>query len=44
MQPGFQLVHIWYVSVVTVLLQAGLSVWLVQREMNKRLAGMPQAA
>jgi hypothetical protein len=44
MQPGFQLVHIRYVSVVTVLLQAGLSVWLVQREMNKRLAGMPQAA
>ena len=43
-QPGFQLVHIWYVSVVTVLLQAGLSVWLLQREMNKRLAGMPQAA
>jgi Na+-driven multidrug efflux pump len=44
LQPGFQLVHIWYVSVVTVLLQAGLSVWLLQREMNKRLAGMPQAA
>jgi Na+-driven multidrug efflux pump len=36
-QPGFQLLHIWYVSVVTVLLQAGLSVWLLQREMNKRL-------
>jgi putative MATE family efflux protein len=38
MQPGFQLLHIWYVSVVTVLLQAALSVWLLQREMNKRLA------
>jgi Na+-driven multidrug efflux pump len=44
MQPGFQLLHIWYVSVVTVLLQAVLSVWLLQREFDKRLAGMPQAA
>ncbi|HSW82024.1 MAG TPA: MATE family efflux transporter [Usitatibacter sp.] len=43
-QPGFQLLHIWYVSVVTVLLQAVLSVWLLQREFDKRLAGMPQAA
>jgi len=44
LQPGFQLVHIWYVSVVTVLLQAALSVWLLHREFDKRLAGMPQAA
>jgi putative MATE family efflux protein len=41
LQPGFQLVHIWYVSVVTVLLQAGLSVWLLQREMNRKLGTDP---
>jgi putative MATE family efflux protein len=40
MQPGFQLVHIWYLSVVTVLMQAGLSTWLLLREFDKRLAGM----
>jgi putative MATE family efflux protein len=44
MRPGFELVHIWYLSVVTVLLQAGVSVWLLRREMGRRLAGMPQAA
>jgi putative MATE family efflux protein len=42
--PGFQLVHVWYLSVVTVLLQAGVSVWLLRREFDRRLAGMPQAA
>ena len=45
LQPGFQLVNIWYLSVVTVLLQAGFSTWLLLREFDKRLAGMaPQAA
>ena len=38
LQPGFQLLHIWYVSVVTVLLQAGVSVWLLRREFATRLA------
>jgi putative MATE family efflux protein len=37
LQPGFDLVSIWYVSVVTVLLQAGVSTWLLQREFRKRL-------
>jgi putative MATE family efflux protein len=37
LQPGFDLVTIWYVSVVTVLLQAGVSTWLLQREFRKRL-------
>jgi putative MATE family efflux protein len=41
LQPGFDLVTIWYVSVVTVLLQAGLSVWLLQREMNRKLGTDP---
>jgi putative MATE family efflux protein len=43
LQPGFQLVHIWYVSVVTVLLQAGVSVWLLHREFAKRLPGLATA-
>ena len=42
-QPGFQLVHIWYLSVVTVLLQAGLSVWLLRREFGKRLVPLELA-
>ncbi|MBC8024112.1 MAG: MATE family efflux transporter [Burkholderiales bacterium] len=37
LQPDFQLLHIWYLSVVTVLLQAGVSVWLLRREFAKRL-------
>jgi Na+-driven multidrug efflux pump len=37
LQPGFELVTIWYVSVVTVLLQAGVSTWLLHREFAKRL-------
>ena len=44
-RPGFELVHIWYLSVATVLLQACASLWLLHREFGKRLAGMaPQAA
>ena len=43
LQPGFQLVHIWYVSVVTVLLQAGLSTWLLLREFDKKLGVRPLA-
>jgi putative MATE family efflux protein len=43
-QPGFELVNIWYLSVVTVLLQAGLSVWLLRREFTRRLAPMEAAA
>ena len=38
LQPGFHLVHIWYVSVVTVLLQAGVSVWLLSSEFVKLLS------
>lgn len=43
MQPGFELLHIWYLSVVTVLLQAGVSWWLLRRELGKRLAGFSTA-
>jgi putative MATE family efflux protein len=37
-QPGFQIVHLWYLSVVTVLLQATLSVFLLRLQFRERLA------
>jgi Na+-driven multidrug efflux pump len=36
-QPGFQLAHLWYLSVATVVLQAILSVALLQIQFRKRL-------
>jgi putative MATE family efflux protein len=36
-QPGFQLRHVWYLSVATVLLQAALSLLLLRRELRLRL-------
>ncbi len=36
-QPGFQLVQVWYVSVVSVLVQAAASYLLLQREFRRRL-------
>lgn len=36
-QPGFEIRHIWYVSVATVTLQALLSLWLLRRELRTRL-------
>lgn len=38
---GFQLHHVWYLSVVTVLLQLGLSLWLLRSQMRTRLAFTP---
>lgn len=37
-QPGFQIVHLWYLSVATVLLQAALSVFLLRLQFRERLA------
>ncbi|MDC6657700.1 hypothetical protein OEZ74_25855, partial [Leclercia adecarboxylata] len=37
-QPGFRIEHVWYLSIVTTTLQAGLSLWLLRREFRKRLA------
>jgi Na+-driven multidrug efflux pump len=37
-QPGFQLLHLWYLSVVTVLLQAMLSFGLLRSQFRQRLA------
>ncbi|HEY0747754.1 MAG TPA: MATE family efflux transporter [Steroidobacteraceae bacterium] len=36
-QPHFELIHVWYVSVVSVALQALVSLWLVRREFKQRL-------
>ena len=36
-RADFQLVNVWYLSVVTVLLQAGVSVWLLRRQFRARL-------
>jgi MATE family, multidrug efflux pump len=36
-QPGFELVHVWYISVVSVLMQMLVSLALVKREFRLRL-------
>ena len=36
-QPGFELHHVWIVSMVSVALQALLSLWLLRRQLQQRL-------
>ena len=36
-QPWFELRHLWYVSVVTVAIQAGAAWWMLSREMEAKL-------
>ena len=36
-RPGFRIEYVWYLSVATTMLQAGLSLWLLRREFRKRL-------
>jgi putative MATE family efflux protein len=36
-QPGFDVRHVWYLSVGTVLLQLFANLWLLQREFDRRL-------
>jgi putative MATE family efflux protein len=36
-RPGFRIEHVWYLSIATTTLQAGLSLWLLRREFRKRL-------
>ena len=36
-QPGFQLVHVWYLSVATVALQAVVSLLLLRSQLAQRL-------
>jgi MATE family, multidrug efflux pump len=43
-QPGFQLHHVWLVSMASVALQAVLSLWLLRRQLNLRVQRVPAAA
>jgi putative MATE family efflux protein len=42
-RPDFQIHHLWYASVVSMFLQAGISWLLVRREFNRRLTGLAPA-
>jgi len=35
-RPGFQLRHVWVLSVVTMTMQAGFTLWLLNGEMRRR--------
>ena len=36
-RPGFRIEHVWYLSIATTTLQAGLSLWLLRREFRNWL-------
>jgi MATE family, multidrug efflux pump len=40
-QPGFQMRHVWYLSVATVAVQLSLNLWLLHREFGIRLPTAP---
>jgi putative MATE family efflux protein len=42
-QPGFELEHVWYLSVVSMFLQAIVAYLLLRREFAKRLGPLPDA-
>jgi Na+-driven multidrug efflux pump len=35
--PGFRIEHVWYLSIASTTLQAGMNLWLLRREFSKRL-------
>jgi putative MATE family efflux protein len=37
-QPTFQMRHLWYVSLASVLVQMGVNLWLLRREIPRRLS------
>lgn len=41
-QPHFAMIHVWYMSVASVAVQAAFSLWLVRREFRLRLIAAPQ--
>jgi Na+-driven multidrug efflux pump len=43
-RPGFELRHLWFLSVATVALQAIASLWLLNREFRRRLIAAPAVA
>jgi putative MATE family efflux protein len=42
--PGFELKHLWFLSVTTVTLQTLISLWLLRGELRKRLVKVPAVA
>ena len=40
--PGFRIEHVWYLSIATTTLQAGLSLLLLRLEFRKQLVPLPQ--
>lgn len=42
--PWFELHHLWYTSVLSITLQAGLAWWLLAREMRRKLGQSPKVA
>ena len=43
-RSGFELRHLWYLSVATVLLQAGFNLWLLRAELTRRLGAATVSA
>ncbi|MCK1546903.1 MATE family efflux transporter [Bradyrhizobium sp. 179] len=41
-RPGFRMEHVWYLSIAATTLQAALSLWLLRREFERRLAPLRQ--
>jgi putative MATE family efflux protein len=42
-QPGFELEHVWYLSVATMVLQTVISLWLLRNQMRTQLAPLAVA-
>jgi putative MATE family efflux protein len=42
--PEFQLIHLWYVSIASITLQATISLWFVRGEFRRRLPAVAQSA
>ena len=43
-QPNFRIEYVWYLSIATVTLQAGVSLWLMRREFRRRLLPLSATA
>jgi len=43
-QPGFQMAHVWYLSILSVTLQFIANMWLLQREFARKLTFAPVVA
>jgi putative MATE family efflux protein len=41
-RPGFEMRHVWYLSVASVTIQLGLNLWLLHREFERKLAPLPE--